>query len=168
MYKKISLLICCFWLAMAHAAGQDLVEKLETMGMMDIKEIAPDITVKLMYATDDNFTGKVLYRGLERAFMHPQTALMLKKAQQLLKKEHPDYSLIVYDAARPMSVQKEMWKLVSGTKNDCFVSNPAKGGGLHNYGLAVDVSIVGADGNPLEMGSAYDFFGAEARTDNEA
>ena len=61
----------------------------------------------------------------------------LLQAQKLLKEICPDYSLIVYDAARPMSVQQKMWNVVKGTPKYIYVSNPARGGGLHNYGLAV-------------------------------
>ena len=48
-----------------------------------------------------------------------------------------------------------------------YVSNPAKGGGLHNYGMAVDLTIVDASGKLLPMGTPYDFFGTEAHTDKE-
>jgi D-alanyl-D-alanine dipeptidase len=47
------------------------------------------------------------------------------------------------------------------------VSNPAKGGGLHNYGMAVDVTIANASGAPLPMGTPFDHFGEEAHTDRE-
>ena len=35
---------------------------------------------------------------------------------------------------------------------------------FHNYGMAVDLSILGSDGVALDMGSPYDFFGEEAHT----
>ena len=43
-----------------------------------------------------------------------------------------------------------------------YVSNPAHGGGLHNYGLAVDVSIVDGQGKPLPMGTPIDYLDKEA------
>lgn len=39
-----------------------------------------------------------------------------------------------------MSIQQKMWNVVKGTKNDIYVSNPAHGGGMHNYGMAVDIT----------------------------
>ena len=48
-----------------------------------------------------------------------------------------------------------------------YVSNPANGGGLHNYGMAVDVTILDKTGTPLPMGTPFDFFGEEAHTNNE-
>ena len=47
------------------------------------------------------------------------------------------------------------------------MSNPANGGGLHNYGAAVDLTLVDTLGKELSMGSAVDFFGDEARPDRE-
>ena len=93
---------------------------------------------------------------------------ILEEAQRLLKEEHPSYSLIVYDAARPMSVQQTMWNAVKGTPKYIYVSNPARGGGLHNYGLAVDVSIVDGEGKPLPMGTPVDHLGREAHITAEA
>lgn len=74
---------------------------------------------------------------------------------------------MIYDAARPMSVQQEMWNQVRGTDKRIFVSNPKNGGGLHNYGAAVDLTIADSSGHPLSMGSDFDYFGDEARSDRE-
>lgn len=155
-------------LATGHRKTESLVEeKLREMGMVDIAELEPSIAVHIVYATPFNFVGKVLYKDLRKAFMLPETAARLIKAQQRLKMERPDLNLIVYDAARPLSVQQEMWDVVKGTDYMMFVSNPAKGGGLHNFGAAVDVSLIDCTGVPLEMGSRYDCFGEEAKITNE-
>lgn len=89
------------------------------------------------------------------------------KAQRALKELHPSYSLIIYDAARPMSVQKKMWNVVKGTSKYKYVSNPNRGGGLHNYGLAVDISILDSFGQPLPMGTKVDHLGVEAHITQE-
>ena len=85
----------------------------------------------------------------------------------MLKKLYPSYSLLIYDAARPMSVQKKMWNVVKGTPKYKYVSNPNRGGGLHNYGLAVDVSIQDSAGRPLPMGTKVDHLGEEAHITQE-
>lgn len=141
--------------------------KMKQAGFVDIAEQDTGIRVQLKYATPDNFTGKLLYKGIKRAFMHPLTAAKLTDAQKRLNILRPGWHILVYDAARPMSVQLEMWEEVKGTKNSIFVSNPAKGGGLHNYGMAVDVSLVDAFGKCPDMGTSFDYFGEEARTDRE-
>lgn len=137
---------------------------MESIGLVDIETLTDDIPVSLMYARDDNFTGKVMYKDLTRAYLHPEAAKALLKAQAELKRIRPDLSLKVYDAARPMSVQQIMWDAVKNTDQQIYVSNPAKGGGLHNYGLAVDVTLCDvATGDTLTMGTHIDYFGKRAQ-----
>lgn len=144
------------------------VEKyLRELGMVNIAEEDSSIAVQLVYATSFNFVGKILYKDLRKAFMLPETAKRLLAAQAHLKRVRPDLNLIVYDAARPLSVQAEMWEAVKGTDEMIFVSNPVKGGGLHNFGAAVDVSLIDCTGVALSMGCPYDFFGAEAKITQE-
>ena len=138
------------------------------MSMVDIRTMDSTIQVYLIYATASNFLNKPVYEGITKAWLHPDAAKKIVRAQQLLKNEYPDYSLLVYDAARPMEVQRQMWEIVKGTKNVYYVSNPANRNGRHNYGMAVDVTIVDDTGQPLPMGTPVDFFGEEAHTDNEA
>lgn len=141
---------------------------LDSLGYVNIAEADSSIAIDLMYTRPDNFTGQVLYEDLQEAYLHPAAMGSLTEAQQLLKKQHPDYSLIVYDAARPMSVQQKMWDVVKGTSKYIYVSNPARGGGLHNYGMAVDLSILDENGKPLYMGTPVDYLGKEAHITEEA
>jgi len=141
--------------------------RMRQLGLVDIGEVDPTIAVHLVYATSDNFAGKVLYRDIRKAFLLPEAAERLAEAQRKLKLLRPELSLLVYDAARPMKVQQEMWDLVKGTENRVYVSNPRNGGGLHNYGAAVDLTLVDSLGHVLPMGSEFDYFGEEARPDRE-
>ena len=75
--------------------------------------------------------------------------------------------MVVYDAARPLAVQHEMWNMVKGTEWDYYVANPNKGGGMHNFGAAVDLTLIDGTGKTLDMGTPYDYFGPEANTDKE-
>lgn len=141
---------------------------LERLGFVNIAKADSTIAVDLMYAHADNFTGEVLYEDLHEAYLHPDALEGVLRAQQELKKRHPRYRLIVYDAARPMSIQQKMWNTVKGTPRYIYVSNPARGGGLHNYGLAVDISILDETGTPLPMGTKVDHLGPEAHITDEA
>ncbi len=141
---------------------------MERQGMVDIHTKDNTIRVSLMYARADNFTGQVLYTDLSRAYLHPKAAAALAKAQKRLKQLRPDLSLKVYDAARPMSIQQKMWDKVKNTKKYFYVSNPARGGGLHNYGMAVDLTLCDAKGDTLDMGTKIDYMGAAAHIDREA
>lgn len=137
-------------------------------GMINIHELAPDIPVSLMYARADNFTGRVLYKDLKEAYLHPKAAKALAKAQQILKKSHPELTLKVYDAARPMHIQQIMWDVVAGTPKNIYVSNPKNGGGMHNYGMAVDLTLADENGDSIPMGTLIDHLGPEAHIDKEA
>lgn len=140
-------------------AKSKMAAYLDSLGFINIAEADNSIAIDLMYTRADNFTGQVLYEDLHEAYLHPEAMESLLQAQKLLKEICPDYSLIVYDAARPMSVQQKMWNVVKGTPKYIYVSNPARGGGLHNYGLAVDISIIDAQGQPLPMGTPVDYLG---------
>lgn len=145
----------------------DTEKRLRNAGLVDVAEMDSSIEVCLMYATANNFTGQILYTDLHKAFLLPEAARRVADAQRRLKMIKPHWSLIIYDAARPMSVQQVMWDKVKHTDKQVYVSNPARGGGLHNYGAAVDLSLVDSMGQTVEMGSPVDYFGDEARPDRE-
>lgn len=147
--------------------GRPTARKLDSMGYVDIRDVDPDIAVEIRYATACNFTGEVLYDDLDEAFMLPETARRLAGAQRALRELHPSFRLVVYDAARPFAVQRRMWRIASARGKSYYVANPAKGGGLHNYGAAVDVSVLDGNGVALPMGTEYDCFDAAAHTDRE-
>lgn len=152
----------------AVPAKSRMARQLDSLGFRNIAEADSTIAIDLMYARADNFTGEVLYDDLHEAYLHPDALESLLLAQRLLRELHTGYRLVVYDAARPMSVQQRMWDKVKGTSRYRYVSNPARGGGLHNYGLAVDLSILDANGCPLPMGTPVDHLGPEAHITDEA
>ena len=61
-----------------------------------------------------------------------------------------------------------MWNQVKKTAQRIYVSNPAHGGGLHNYGLAVDITLCNLKGDSIPMGTKVDHLGREAHIDIEA
>ena len=162
--------MCLFSASQSYAQQKTLSKtavSIKQQGYVDVQDEDPTIKVSLMYSRPDNFTGKVLYKDLKEAFLHPQAAKALAKAQKELKKLRPELSLIVFDAARPMSIQQQMWDVVKGTPKNIYVSNPANGGGLHNYGFAVDVSICDEKGDTIPMGTLIDHMGKEAHPEHE-
>lgn len=166
MMKHICIAISMLT-ATLSASAADIDSLMANAGLVDILSVNSDIIVSLMYARPDNFTGVVLYDSLDKAYLRPEAAQALDIAQKTLTERHPGYRLKVYDASRPMSVQKKMYKTVRGTAKARYVSNPRNGGGLHNYGMAVDITIVDADGNELPMGTKVDHLGREANIDRE-
>ena len=161
------------WEVMAvksQKAGRTLTKteiSLEHGGYVDVLSLDNTLKVSLMYTRPDNFTGRVLYEDLNRAYLHPLAAKALVKAQKRLKELRPDLSLKIYDAARPMSIQKKMWDTVKNTDHSFYVSNPANGGGLHNYGLAVDITLCRLDGDTIPMGTKVDNMNYMSHIDKE-
>ncbi len=149
---------------MAVSAGS-IDDRMSGLGFVDVSTLG--VGVELMYARDDNFTGVVLYDGMSRAWLHPSAADALAKAAAALRREDPSLRLLVKDAARPMSVQRKMFDAVRGTSKANYVSNPARGGGLHNYGLAVDITLTDSLGHELPMGTPVDHLGVESHIDTE-
>lgn len=168
MRKTIITLLVALPLCLTAQTKSATEQRIEAQGFVNVKDVDPSIKVSLMYTRPDNFTGKVLYTDLKEAYLHPLAAEALKKAQAELKRRRPELSLIVYDATRPMSVQQKMWNVVKGTSKHIYVSNPANGGGLHNYGFAVDVSICNEKGDTIPMGTIIDHLGREAQPKLEA
>lgn len=135
-------------------------------GFLEINTLDPTIEVDLMYAKSDNFVGEKMY-DFDKAYLHPKAAKAVAEANKILGRIHPGWRLIIYDATRPMSVQQKMWDKVKGTRMQNYVSNPKNGGGLHNYGLAVDVSIVDENGDSIPMGTKVDGLIYLSHIDNE-
>lgn len=131
----------------------------EYPSLVDIQEIDSTLQIDLKYATSDNFLGKILYDSIRRIFLQKEVAEKLKVAQSLLKVRHSNYSLLVYDGARPFGIQQEMWNALDSippVERGKFLSNPKNGGSIHNYGAAVDLTIVDEHKKPLDMGADYD------------
>lgn len=130
-------------------------QRLLQKGFLDVEEIE-GIRIELPYATTDNFVGEILYDSLHTAFLRPLAYKKLTEAQELLQEEHPNYSILIYDALRPNAVQHRMWDIVKGTEKERYVASPWAGS-IHNFGLAIDCTIYNLDTNELlEMGTDYD------------
>lgn len=147
--------------------SEDSLLNLTSQGLVEVLDVDPTIIIDLKYATSDNFTKQILYSNLRKAYLQPLAAQKLKKAQQLLKEYDPNLSLLVYDAARPLSVQRVMYDAVKNTKYHLYVAHPSRTS-LHNYGIAVDLTICDENREPLDMGTAFDYFGKEAGIYREA
>ncbi len=143
-----------------------LEQSMVQQSMVDVSTMDRSLLIDLRYATTNNFTKKVLYDSLNLVYLHPVAAKKLVKAHDILKKSHPDYRLLVFDGARPLRVQKKMYAVVQNTPYAAYVANPSRTG-LHNYGMAVDLSICNSKGEELDMGTEFDFFGAAAGINKE-
>lgn len=147
------------------AAATDFDALMRKQGLVDVATLDPSITIDLKYSTTDNFVGRDMYGGLKKAYLYKATAQSLLKALKQLQAIDPKWSFIVYDAARPVSVQRIMWNLVKGTDKQKYVASPHRGG-PHNYGIAVDIGLT-YDGWPVDMGTPFDSFTSDAHITDE-
>jgi D-alanyl-D-alanine dipeptidase len=113
------------------------------------------IAVDLRYASVRNFVGRDLYGQLDCAWLHRQAAAGLEQAAARLAETAPGHRLLVLDALRPHRVQIELWDFLDGTGLRQYVADPARGS-IHSFGMALDATLVDADGRELDMGSAFD------------
>ena len=153
--SRLLLMICALMSWVAAAAQTTLDDKMQECGLVDVRSLDESVLVELKYSTEDNFVGVDMYGDLERAYLEYEFAHKVVEAQRILQLRHPEYTLLIYDAARPISVQRRMRKCVEGTALESFVADGSRGG-RHNYGVAVDLTIATLDGVPLDMGTPFD------------
>lgn len=131
-------------------------------GLADLQKLDRRILVDLKYSSNDNFLGYDMYGTLELAYLQKTAALAVVKANKLLMKDNPNLRLLIYDAARPLSVQHDLWNQLDSLEpkeRRKYVADPSEAS-IHNYGCAVDLTIYNLEtGRPLDMGTSYDFFG---------
>jgi D-alanyl-D-alanine dipeptidase len=125
--------------------------------LVDLRSVDPTIRLDLRYATTNNFMRRPLYKQ-PRCLLKAIVAKQLAAVQKDLERE--GLGLKMYDCYRPLSVQKQMWKLFP---NDRYVANPATGS-RHNRGSAVDVTLVDRTGRELMMPTGFDDFTEQAAT----
>ncbi len=151
------LLISVLYSIAALQSPDDFDEMMRKYNLVDITTLDSSICVDLKYSSTDNFMGVDMYGNLDKAYLERDFANRVVKAQRILQERHPEYTLLIYDAARPISVQRAMRKSVEGTEFERFVADGTRGG-RHNYGVAVDLTIATLDGIPLDMGAGFDDF----------
>lgn len=149
------------------AASSDWERVLTDMGLVDVQAVCPDIRVDLKYSSPNNFVRQDVYGDLDKCFLQKEAAAKLAVAQGKLTELKPGWRLLVFDGARPRRVQARFFAIVKGTPQQQYVADPARGS-IHNYGAAVDLTIVDADGRELDMGTPFDFFGDLAQPRLEA
>ena len=136
----------------AVAQSNEIENKFIKAGLIDVNTIDKSIQVDLVNSDPKrNYFRENYYNGLNKAYLRKDVALKLSNAQSILKAKHPGFSLLILDAARPRSVSVLMYEKMKGTRFEKYVADP-KNGSMHNYGIAVDITIVDEKGRELDMG----------------
>ncbi|NQY06474.1 MAG: M15 family metallopeptidase [Flavobacteriaceae bacterium] len=166
---KISLLsVLMILMLLCSSEEKDIPDN-----FVNIKVAIPSIHLDIRYYGNHNFIGKPI-DGYEapKAYVTEETAMALKNVQ----KELADYNLglLIYDAYRPQRAVNHFvrWaKKLEDTlmkqefypdvkKENLFKEDYIAARSGHSRGSTVDITLVDLKmGEPLDMGSNYDFFG---------
>lgn len=120
--------------------------------LVDLAKMIPGIKIELPYTQEDNFMKQPMYPPVTKTYLRKAAADALRSVSEALRLK--GYRLLVYDAYRPYAVTMRFWELV---KDERYVANPANGSG-HNRGLAVDLTLLYENGQPVDMGTGFDNF----------
>ena len=121
---------------------------------MRLVTIAPptyDVDIALAYATPDNVTGQKIYRHA-RCYLHEAAAEKLQQAIRLAAQLGLRFR--IFDAFRPTEAQWVLWNKFPDPE---FIADPRRGS-PHSRGAAVDLTLLDAAGNELDMGTGFDDF----------
>ncbi|MEN0059812.1 MAG: M15 family metallopeptidase [Bdellovibrio sp.] len=123
------------------------------------QEILPsdEVVLDLKYATSDNFMRQDVYQSFHRCFLSPLAAQHFQQACLRLSDQHPSLQFRIWDALRPRSVQAQFYSHLHGTPFQGYVAAPYPGS-LHNYGMALDLTLQNKSGELLDMGTDFDDF----------
>lgn len=113
------------------------------------------ILIDMRYASNHNFTGRKVYDD-DRCALRPQAASCLHKAAVAARMA--GLTIKVLDAYRPATAQQVFWELCPDPR---YVANPSEGSN-HTRGVAVDVTLVDAQGEELNMGTSFDYMHEES------
>lgn len=124
--------------------------------LVNITTINPTIKLDIRYATENNFTKKVIYSSAQ-CYLRRAVAKKLDNIQKELATQ--GLGLKIFDGYRPLRFQQRLWNLCPDER---YVAHPQKGS-KHNRGSAVDLTLINLKtGQELEMPSEFDDFTEQA------
>lgn len=134
----------------------------EIEGLIRLADLEAGFIFDLKYATKENFVGRVIYPAAV-AVLKRETAERLLQANAVFQAD--GYSIKIWDAYRPLSVQRVLWQ---ACPDSSYVINPDPqppvGGwkARHYNGMSVDLTLVDAHGAELVMPTGFDDFSEKA------
>ena len=124
-----------------------------------VLDYIPTAQQKLMYATDRNFTGQQIYSFSDAYLRYGTVKKLIAVSDDLAQL---GLSIQIWDAFRPVSAQFRLWE---SCPNSAYVANPETGFSSHSRGNTVDLTLVDASGEELEMPTGFDDFSRKADRD---
>lgn len=124
-----------------------------------VLDYLPTASQELMYATDQNFTGQVIY-DFQDAYLRYGTV----KKLQLVGADLEEMGLYIkiWDGFRPVSAQFKLWEVCP---DPTYVANPTTGHSSHSRGNTIDLTLVDEQGRELVMPTGFDDFSVKANRD---
>lgn len=119
--------------------------------LVELTELSHPIILDMRYATKKNFTEDVIYES-DRCLLHQDAIPFLERAIALASQQN--LTLKILDAYRPQKAQERLWEVCPDPQ---YVIPPERGS-HHTRGVAVDVTLVDANGRELDMGTGFDVF----------
>ena len=117
--------------------------------LVELSPTRHGVAFDIAYARADNVTGKPIYARAE-AWLAPEAEAALLRAAALARAQ--GLGLLLFDAFRPLEAQWALWRAIP---DPAYVADPRRGG-IHTRGVAVDLTLTGPDGAPLDMGTGFD------------
>lgn len=124
-----------------------------------VLDYIPTAFQELMYGTEANFTGQVIY-NFEDAYLRWGTVKKLMLVSCDL--EELGLYIKIWDGFRPVSAQFKLWEVCP---NPTYVANPTTGYSSHSRGNTIDLTLVDENGRELTMPTGFDDFSVKANRD---
>lgn len=125
-----------------------------------IVDYVPHARQALPYATEENFTGQVIY-AFQDAYLRYGT--VKKLAAVAAELEERGLGLLIWDGYRPVYAQAKLYEVCP---DPTYVSPPGVGNQNHCRGRAVDLTLYDLEtGEQVEMPTGFDDFSAYADRD---
>lgn len=121
-------------------------------GLVEVREVIPDLVVDLRYQDHANVSGRPHYPADMPCLLRWETAQKLSQAQAMLRER--GFQLCVWDAWRPPEVQLRM--LEEAENPDLFRHPEREGWSGHCAGCSVDVTLLDKKGRMVEMPTWHD------------
>jgi len=167
-----------FALACGHAAPQALAappintvdtavapDSIARILLVDLRTLDSNLIIDARYATPNNFTGAPIPGyGSNRAMLRREAAAALVRVERRLAPA--GLTLRIFDGYRPVRATLAMVAWTERThREDLLRDGYIASRSRHNLGLAIDLTLADrATGEPLEMGTPFDTFSADAHT----
>lgn len=121
-----------------------------------VLDYIPTASQELMYATEQNFTGQVIYDFTD-SYLRWGTVKKLRLVSEDLAEMGLYFK--IWDGFRPVSAQFTLWEVCP---NPTYVANPTTGYSSHSRGNTIDLTLVDENGMELEMPTGFDDFSSKA------